>query len=491
MRKGLRWIPRHPETRKGVVSDEMLRGIENKHRSGDSRIGEAVECCTLDGESPVAESITSLRSDPSSMGHVESRVNQQGPPCKAKYSWVTDSEAVAWLREPTGAVAKASLHRAIVTAYGPEPGGEMPLEPRASWFSPKCVEAQQLTGHLGVKHCFGAGRESAYNFHRTVLSKEQLFSKSHSKGAELQQCYSPGPLVLGKGPLNALTPTPDMDRTVSRRSEPSSRTALMGEQPNPWNILQPQVAKSRHRGAKPSRRCELLGKISLLSLEANLRPARGNLCTPPLPFGRPTPHRNCLPETVPWPVQVVRIFTDMSISPSLSPRQCPDRYAFRAGRNLPDKEFRYLRTVIVTAAVHRGFGRRLPCHQVTNFLDLPALGRRQPPYMVLRLCGDLCFWISQFYFSMGAGKGYNSAVECHLDVVEVISSSLIIPKPNGWLYFWERTPGEYEAHGYKLGLGMKDNSESALSTNKEAISNATMNLMESSILAQDERWRHA
>ena len=52
-----------------------------------------------------------------------------------------------------------------------------------------------------------------------------------------------------------------MDRTVSRRSEPSSRTALMGEQPNPWNILQLQVAKSRHRGAKPSRRCELLGKI--------------------------------------------------------------------------------------------------------------------------------------------------------------------------------------------------------------------------------------
>ncbi|KAL2902004.1 Uncharacterized protein RDABS01_027086 [Bienertia sinuspersici] len=53
----------------------------------------------------------------------------------------------------------------------------------------------------------------------------------------------------------------------------------------------------------------------------------------------------------------------MSISPSLSQRQCPDRYAFRAGRNLPDKEFRYLRTVIVTAAVHR-----LPCHQVTTSL---------------------------------------------------------------------------------------------------------------------------
>lgn len=57
-------------------------------------LGEAVECCTLDGESPVAESITSLCSDPSNMGHVKSRVNQQGPPCKAKYSWVTDSEVV-------------------------------------------------------------------------------------------------------------------------------------------------------------------------------------------------------------------------------------------------------------------------------------------------------------------------------------------------------------------------------------------------------------
>ncbi len=77
----------------------------------------------------------------------------------------------------------------------------------------------------------------------------------------------PGPLVLRKTPLNTLTPAPDMDRTVSRRSEPSSRTALMGEQPNPWDVLPPQVAMSRHRGAKPPRRCELLGEISLLSLE--------------------------------------------------------------------------------------------------------------------------------------------------------------------------------------------------------------------------------
>src|SRR6476646_9259282 len=61
------------------------------------------------------------------------------------------------------------------------------------------------------------------------------------------------------------TATTDRERTVSRRSKPSSRTALMGEQPNPWDLLQPQDATSRHRGAKPSRRYGLLGKMSLLS----------------------------------------------------------------------------------------------------------------------------------------------------------------------------------------------------------------------------------
>src|SRR5918911_2224160 len=75
----------------------------------------------------------------------------------------------------------------------------------------------------------------------------------------------PGPLVLRSGPLKPPTPTADRDQTVSRRFEPSSRTALIGEQPNPWDLLQPQDAMSRHRGAKPPRRCELLGGISLLS----------------------------------------------------------------------------------------------------------------------------------------------------------------------------------------------------------------------------------
>ena len=80
-----------------------------------------------------------------------------------------------------------------------------------------------------------------------------------------QRFVHPGPLVLRAAPRKSRTPTADRDRTVSRRSKPSSRTTLIGEQPNPWDLLQPQDVTSRHRGAKPPRRCELLGEISLLS----------------------------------------------------------------------------------------------------------------------------------------------------------------------------------------------------------------------------------
>src|SRR5215207_8824942 len=80
-----------------------------------------------------------------------------------------------------------------------------------------------------------------------------------------QRSVHPGPLVLGAALLKPPAPTADKDRTVSRRSEPSSRTALMGEQPNPWDRIQPQDATSRHRGAKRCRRYGLLGIISLLS----------------------------------------------------------------------------------------------------------------------------------------------------------------------------------------------------------------------------------
>ena len=80
-----------------------------------------------------------------------------------------------------------------------------------------------------------------------------------------QSYVRPGPLVLGTAFVNVPSAAEDRDRTVSRRSEPSSRTALIGEQPNPWDVLPPQDATSRHRGAKRCRRYELLGTISLLS----------------------------------------------------------------------------------------------------------------------------------------------------------------------------------------------------------------------------------
>ena len=75
----------------------------------------------------------------------------------------------------------------------------------------------------------------------------------------------PGPLVLGTAPLKYPAPTKDRDQTVSRRFKPSSRTTLIGEQPNPWDLLQPQDVMSRHRGAERDRRCELLDLTSLLS----------------------------------------------------------------------------------------------------------------------------------------------------------------------------------------------------------------------------------
>ena len=87
--------------------------------------------------------------------------------------------------------------------------------------------------------------------------------------------------------------------------------------------------------------------------------------------------------------RVMCIFTHTSISPGLLLRQLTSRYAIRAGRNLPDKEFRYLRTVIVTAAVYWGFDSLL--RFLTTPLNLPAPGRRQPLYISLRFSRDLCF----------------------------------------------------------------------------------------------------
>ena len=89
--------------------------------------------------------------------------------------------------------------------------------------------------------------------------------------------------------------------------------------------------------------------------------------------------------------RVTGIFTGTTNSLSLSLRQRPNRYAIHAGRNLPDKGLRYLRTVIVTAAVYWGFTSKLRSEELTSPFNLPALGRRQTIYFLLRVCMVLCF----------------------------------------------------------------------------------------------------
>ena len=104
-----------------------------------------------------------------------------------------------------------------------------------------------LSALISTKHSYSAVRLAAQLIH--------------------QRLVQPGPLVLRSASLKSPAPTKDRDRTVSRRSKPSSRATLIGEQTNPWDLLQPQDVTSRHRGAKPPRRYELLGEISLLSPE--------------------------------------------------------------------------------------------------------------------------------------------------------------------------------------------------------------------------------
>ena len=112
---------------------------------------------------------------------------------------------------------------------------------------------------------------SAHSYPAVPLARQQVH----------QRCVQPGPLVLGTDPLKTPTPTADRDRTVSRRSEPSSRTTLNGEQPYPWDLLQPQDVMRRHRGAKRRRRYGLLGVISLLSPEYLLSVERWPIHTGP------------------------------------------------------------------------------------------------------------------------------------------------------------------------------------------------------------------
>ena len=114
-----------------------------------------------------------------------------------------------------------------------------------------------------------------------ILSKHSYPAVPLARQLVHQRLVHSGPLVLGAAPLKYPALVADRDRTVLRRSEPSSRTALMGEQTNLWDLLQPQDAMSRHRGAKPPRRYGLLGEISLLSPEYLLSVERRHFHTLP------------------------------------------------------------------------------------------------------------------------------------------------------------------------------------------------------------------
>ena len=110
--------------------------------------------------------------------------------------------------------------------------------------------------------------------------------------------------------------------------------------------------------------CELETKCAKVSISTSaprrLAPPSRCLLTI-LHIAHPVPVLSCSKGSrgLSVPLRVIGIFTDTTISPSSRLRQCPDHYTIRAGRNLPDKEFRYLRTVIVTAAVYRGFNSGL------------------------------------------------------------------------------------------------------------------------------------
>src|SRR5690625_3235058 len=122
--------------------------------------------------------------------------------------------------------------------------------------------------------------------------------------------------------------------------------------------------------------------------------ARTLQCLPPiLHMQMPKPMYSCSKGSrgLSVPLRVIGVITDTTISPSSWPRQCSSRYTIRAGRNLPDKEFRYLRTVIVTAAVYRGFSQERWGKPLTPFFNLPAPGRCQSLYIALRLSRDMCF----------------------------------------------------------------------------------------------------
>jgi hypothetical protein len=202
-----------------------------------------------------------------------------------------------------------------------------------------------------------------------VISSTHSYSAMRLAPQQIhQRCVRPGPLVLRATLLNTPTPTVDRDQTVSRRFEPNSRTTLIGEQPNPWDLLQPQDVMSRHRGAKPHRRYGRLDAISLLSLEYLL-----SVCDGPSMRN----HRI----TMAW-------FPTCSRCPSCSqPGFC--HYTRQTVSNRPEPNFARLRyslggdrpsqTAHHTGSLHR-FGARLELKKCQG-----SISKMAPPELTPRL----------------------------------------------------------------------------------------------------------
>ncbi len=189
-----------------------------------------------------------------------------------------------------------------------------------------------------------------------------------------------------QAPLCHCTP-----RAVTIRAEGtlgSLRYAFGGDHPS-QTTRQAVSPPSGGLGPRPAK-----GRISRAAPRPLAGPAHS--LRPILHIADPEPALSCSEGSrgLSVPLRVRGIFTATSISPSPWLRQRPDRYTIRAGRNLPDKEFRYLRTVIVTAAVYRGFSSTLPPPRggMTSPLNLPAPGRCQALYVILRFGRAMCFW---------------------------------------------------------------------------------------------------
>ena len=149
----------------------------------------------------------------------------------------------------------------------------------------------------------------------------------------------------------------------------------------------------------PTNQCPRYYELESKQIKGRISTAAPRILAYPLQCLRPILHITCPDSMISYskgsrglfvPSRVIGIFTDTTISLSSWLRQRPDHYTIRAGRNLPDKEFRYLRTVIVTAAVYWGFNSML-LSTMTSPLNLPAPGRCQAVYRIFRFCTALCF----------------------------------------------------------------------------------------------------